>query len=382
MSPDFYRREIARIKSEIAKLEQKQADERNRAVRARGDAQRLEASISKHTSQSTAAGKLRQAQRKLEQAAAHEKKAGKHGDEVAQKLRRLDTAEKNLSRALAQEDKKREEKEKKRRRDEERHAKEMEQQQRRLAQKAASERRAELVHEQAVTDEVSRRARYAASVSATELRRLPEKVTILFASAGPRDEDRLDIAEEARDVESRLRGSEHRDAVELKHVPALRTSDLIPALNQHRPRVVHFAGHGSDKGNLLFQDEEGNAKPVELEALAATIATMADHVQLVVLNACHSGSQALALTEHVPASIGMSETIGDEAARIFATALYGAIADGFSIQRAFLQGVAQLQLDGLPDDEMPQLFTSPGTDADALVLVRPEGDDFDASLAA
>jgi hypothetical protein len=145
---------------------------------------------------------------------------------------------------------------------------------------------------------------------------------------------------------------------------------------------VHFAGHGSTGAELIFQDDDGNAKPVSVEALSATIATVADDIQLVVLNACHSSDQAAALTTHVPAAIGMAAPIDDEAARIFATTLYGAVADGFSIQRAFDQALAQLQLDGIPQEHIPQLFTASDTDSDELVLVRPpdlaEGSDLAA----
>lgn len=389
MSEDSYRREVNRLKAEIAKLEKRQADERGRAARAQGDAHRIESSITKYTSPSSVTSKLKQAQRKAEDAARYDQKAAQIGEDIARKAQRLESAERNLTRALAQERQKREQerkrqedKDKKKRQEEQRHVQAMERQQRRLQQQAESARRAELAHERAMTVEAGRRARYAESVSTVQLQRLPEKVAILFASAGPRDETRLDIAEEARDVEKRLRASKHRDVVELKHVPALRTSDLIPALNQHRPRIVHFAGHGSKTGELVFQGDDGQAKFVELEALAATIATVADDVKLVVLNACHSSVQAVALVDHVPAAIGMSEAIGDEGARVFATALYGAIADGFSVERAFMQALAQLKLDGISDDETPQLYVAAGVDPDALVIVRPPGDAFGESLAA
>ncbi len=389
MSEDSYRREVNRLSAEMAKLEKRQADERERAVKARGEVQRLQSSVTKYTSPSTAVSKMKQAQRKAEEAIGFDKKAARIGEDIARKARPLENAEKNLARAQEQarrqseqQQKRDEDREKKRRKEEERHAREMERQQRRLQQQAASERRAELAHERALTSEAGRRAQYAESVSRAQLERLPTKVAILFASAGPRDENRLDIAEEARDVQQRLRLAAHRDAVELKHVPALRTSDLIPALNEHRPSVVHFAGHGSEKGRLIFQDDEGKAKPVELEAIAATIATVADDVQLVVLNSCNSGAQASALVDHVPAAIGMSKAIGDDAARIFATALYGAIADGFSVERAFMQALAQLKLDGLSDADIPHLFTGDGVDADSLVLVRPPDELLGESLAA
>ena len=389
VSPDYYRRQVAQLEGEIAKLRVKQADEQGKAARASDEAVRIEGSISKNTSSTMVTSKLRQAQSKHKKAADLEKKAGQIGSDIARKVSNLQGAQKNLDRALEQErkkdesaQKKRDAEEKKRRQDEARHLRDMEQQRRRVQREAEAARRSELAHERALTHEVGRRAYYAASVSPADLHRLPEKATILFTSAGPRDEARLDIAEEARDIQKRLRSSEHRDAVELKHVPALRTQDLIPALNEHKPKVLHFAGHGSEEHQLVFQDDEGNTKPVELEALGATIATVADHIQLVVLNACDTSGQAAALVEHIPVAIGMSTAIGDEAARVFAVTLYGAIADGFSVQRAFDQALAQLQLDGITENQTPQLFAAEGVDPDELVLVRPPGGAYGDAVAA
>ena len=372
MSISMYRSQVNRLQGEIAKLEQKQADERKHAAKAADEAARIEGSITKRTSPTTVTSKLRQAQSKRTKAADHEKKAGKIGEDIVRKTRNLTSAQSSLTRALDSQRRKDEAAEKKRRQEEQRHLKDLQRQQQRLAQQTSASRQAELAHERALTREAAERHRlHAESLSNAQLQQLPEQVTILLASAGPRDETRLDIAEEARDIAQRLRSSEHRDAVTLEHVPALRTLDLIPALNEHRPTVLHFAGHGSRGAELIFQDDDGDAKPVSAEAITATVATVADHVQLVVLNACHSSDQAAALTAHVPAAIGMAAPIGDDATRIFATALYGAIADGFSIQRAFDQALAQLQLEGIPQEHVPQLFTADDLVADELVLVRP-----------
>lgn len=378
----MYQSRVAGLQGEIAKLEQKRGDERKRASKATDEAIRIEGSITKHTGASMTTSKLRQAQSKRDKAADHERKAGKVGDEIARKTRNLQSAQSSLDRALDSQRSKDDAAEKKRRQEEQRRLKERQRQQQRLDQQARASRQAELAHERALTREAAERQRlHAATLSNAQLQRLPEQVTILLASAGPRDESRLDIAEEARDIAQRLRSSQHRDAVKLEHVPALRAVDLIPALNEHRPTVLHFAGHGSAGAELVFQDDDGKAKPVSAEAITATVATVADHVQLVVLNACDSSDQAAALTAYVPAAIGMAAPIGDDAARIFATALYGAIADGFSTQRAFDQALAQLQLEGVTQEHVPQLFTADQADPDELVLVRPPGQSSGNDLA-
>jgi hypothetical protein len=147
---------------------------------------------------------------------------------------------------------------------------------------------------------------------------------------------------------------------------------LLQALNEHQPRIVHFSGHGERDGDLVFQDVEGNAKPVTPDAIATTVATAADDVRPAVFNACFSAEQADAVVAHIPVAVGMGRPIGDTAARVFAGALYNAIGFGYSVQRAFDQAVAALKLEGIPEDDTPELVCAEGVDPDAVVLVQPQ----------
>src|SRR4051794_22254601 len=114
VSLDYYRRQVVQLEGDVAKLRVKQADEQGKAARASDEAVRIEGSITKHTSSSMVTSKLRQAQGKHKKAAEHEKKAGQIGNDIARKLSNLQSAQKNLDRALAQERKKEESAQKKR----------------------------------------------------------------------------------------------------------------------------------------------------------------------------------------------------------------------------------------------------------------------------
>jgi hypothetical protein len=165
--------------------------------------------------------------------------------------------------------------------------------------------------------------------------------------------------------------SKHRDRVELVSAWAVRTTDLFQALNEHEPRVVHFSGHGSNTDEIVFQDELGNSKFVSKQALTELIAATGGHIRLIVFNTCFSRNQAEAVVQHVQAAIGVGTSMGDDAARFFAAAFYGAIGFGLSLEQAFKQGLAQLAVEGIPDDQRPELFTQQGLDANTLVLVQP-----------
>ncbi len=109
------------------------------------------------------------------------------------------------------------------------------------------------------------------------------------------------------------------------------------------------------------------------EAISAAIAAAADNIELIVFNACYSRGQAEAVAQHINAAIGMTTAIGDEAARVFSAQFYSALSFGKSVRRAFEQARAQLLLEGIREEDTPELYTRQGLDPDEMVLVRPAG---------
>ncbi len=203
------------------------------------------------------------------------------------------------------------------------------------------------------------------------MRALPEEIKVLFFAADPAEDNRLRLDREVRNVAERLRMSEYRDSVALESRWAVRPGDLLQALNEVKPRVVHFSGHGSED-ELLFEDGAGNPKPVSKEDITRFIALGSDHVRVVIFNACYSRDQAEAAAEHVDVAIGMNAPIGDETAIRFAEQFYSAIGFGASVQHAFDQARNRIGLEGLPGGKIPELFSREGVDPDEVVLVRPD----------
>jgi hypothetical protein len=75
---------------------------------------------------------------------------------------------------------------------------------------------------------------------------------ILFLAANPTDETRLALDMECREIEEKIRASEHRDKIQIVVKRAVRTKDLLQYLHQYRAHVIHFSGHGSDSEELIF----------------------------------------------------------------------------------------------------------------------------------
>jgi CHAT domain-containing protein len=197
------------------------------------------------------------------------------------------------------------------------------------------------------------------------------KIKILFLSANPATADRLSLDEEVRAITQKVRASAHRDLVEIITVWAVRPDDLIQALNEHEPHIVHFSGHGSNTEEIILNDHRGNPTAVSKRALLSLFRTLKDNVQVVVLNACYSKPQAEAIIEVIPCAVGMNQSIGDDAAITFAASFYRAVGFGRSIRDAFDQGITALLLAGIPEENTPELLTQNNVDASRIILVNP-----------
>ena len=97
------------------------------------------------------------------------------------------------------------------------------------------------------------------------LKRLPEKITVLFLAANPKNTNSLRLDEEAREIQERIRKSEYRDTITFESRWAVRTGDIIEVINEVKPDIIHFSGHGNEYGDLVFENEYGASKTVTIE---------------------------------------------------------------------------------------------------------------------
>lgn len=207
---------------------------------------------------------------------------------------------------------------------------------------------------------------YGRSVSPED--KVTQQIKALFLAANPASTSRLAIDEQMHAIEQKFRAAEHRDALVFQSVWATQPDDLLQLLNQHRPHIVHFSGHGSNQGIYLAGDH-GQARLVTTPALKALFKTLKDNIRLVFLNACYSREQAQALVEIIDCVVGMKNSICDDAAIAFASSFYRAIGFGRSVQEAFDQGIASLLLEGIPQEDIPELLVRQGVDANKVFLI-------------
>jgi len=180
---------------------------------------------------------------------------------------------------------------------------------------------------------------------------------ILLLAANPKGSSQLRLDQEVREIKEGLLRSRHRDQYSIVTAEAVRYRDIHRAILEHEPHIIHFCGHGSGEDGLVFEDESGQIKLVDAEALAGLFQLFADKVQCVVLNACYSKYQAVEIARHIDYVVGMSQEIGDRAAIEFAVGFYDALGADKGYEFAYQLGCRLIRMAGIAENLTPQLMT-------------------------
>lgn len=345
---DTYRNNIVRRKSELAKLQSDKANETKKIPSYTNKVLSAKQAISRTKSLSTVQSKYREIESAERALATIYKKVADIDGKIAKKEKEISDEERKF------------------RLEEERERKRIEQAERRRLEEA--ERKMKKVND---TLNHHSRLHYETQQALIDLQSIPENITVLFMASNPIDQPALRLDEEAREINEMIRKSEHRDSVSFVTRWAVRPLDVLQAINETNPTIIHFSGHGSDRDEIVLQNNCGNTKLVSKEAIVQTMMTCSDNIRLVFFNTCFSYEQARAVVEHVDSAIGMNTAIGDEAARIFAAQFYSAIGFGLSIHKAFDQAKAALMLEGIAEENTPELYVKDGLDANEIIIVRP-----------
>lgn len=239
--------------------------------------------------------------------------------------------------------------------------------QKRQDQEADRRRRAERKHVQ----EIARLAR-------PEIRHVimyppePEILRVLYLTSSPDHTAPLRVDAEVNNVLKAIRGAKYRDQVDLQVRPAASRQDLIDGINDLRPHVVHFSGHGVS-GLLAFDNASLNdpqSVMIEFDLLAELLAATGTPPKLLVMNACSTLEGADVLLEAVPLVIAMADSVGDAGAGVFASQFYAAIASAQPVGAALRQAQAMMREALLREDaNLPTLVNRNDIDPETVTLI-------------
>lgn len=206
------------------------------------------------------------------------------------------------------------------------------------------------------------------------------RVTILFLAANPDNTSRLNLEEEMRAIRAALQKGRDRKRFRIEQCWGVRATDLDDVLLEHKPEIVHISAHGNEANELIVEEDTSRDvrrskatprthEPVSPESLSRVFAPLKGTVRCVVLNACYSEAQAMAISQHVDCVIGMSRSIGDSAAINFSSGFYLALAHGKKVEEAFQLACSEIQRAALIGDDVPRLI---GKEDASMAFVRSD----------
>lgn len=179
---------------------------------------------------------------------------------------------------------------------------------------------------------------------------------LLMMTANPKDTAALELNDEIDVVEESLAKAPERQSFFFKPILNTRKERLLELLLRHKPQIVHFSGHGLNTDGLLFYGAHGQSDGVGGTELASMFKEFTDQISCVLLNACHSESQAQVIAQYIPNVIGSDSAIGDQLAIRFSEGFYTALFAGQSYEKAYNMAMAHVGLQQFPPGGRPVFY--------------------------
>jgi len=175
---------------------------------------------------------------------------------------------------------------------------------------------------------------------------MPDNITltrVLLVCANPRGTNPLRTAQEDRTLRESVHFSPHGSKIEVETLNAATIDDLRRALLKSHFDIVHFSGHGTERG-LVFEDTGGRLIVPSSEALAELLSR--HQVSTAILNACYSLSVGRFTNVGLEFTVASAGPVADPAAIEFTRGFYDAVGAGKDIPDAYEEGLSCARLKG------------------------------------
>lgn len=189
-----------------------------------------------------------------------------------------------------------------------------------------------------------------------------ETYTLLLATASPTDLPPLAVDQEREAVLAAVQPLMQARKLHVVHLDHATPTALLDALRRG-VEWLHFVGHGdydplTCRGTLVLEQANRCSARLDVDTLRQLLPETAEtghRLRLVFLNACATaqvgltpGTRGLAQTlsqAGIPSTIGMSRPISDRSARAFSWGFYEALAEGWPIEVAVIEGRRRTMLE-------------------------------------
>jgi len=169
--------------------------------------------------------------------------------------------------------------------------------------------------------------------------------TILFLAANPQESSPEQLAQEVEAIAQGLQQLPRLHPFQIEQRFVTRPQDMMRAILDVSPQVVHFSGGSSGTPGMVMLDR--------------LFSLVEDQVQCVVLSRCYDQAQGEAIAQHIPFVVGLSAQLTNEIAVEFAVNFYNMLESGRAVELAYKFGCSALQMAGV-SEAMTPLFLKRG----------------------
>ena len=171
-----------------------------------------------------------------------------------------------------------------------------------------------------------------------------EAMRVVFAAADCTQD--LDLEQEARIIKKQLaKGNTQFQYTSILNMDVLQLQEL---LGLEAPDVLHFSGHGSVEGIMVYGDRKADGPVLANTQKLKTIfeLTLKDKkLACLILNACYSATQFAVLQDYCEVGIGTSAQIPNLEAQTFSKYFYSNLYAGRNFSDAYTLSLAAMEID-------------------------------------
>ena len=185
-----------------------------------------------------------------------------------------------------------------------------------------------------------------------------KSLRIAFLVTNPDPGATLNTLQEAKQVKKSIDASPLASKIELRPFLAPSFDDLIDTLNQFKPNIVHFSGHGGDE-TLLFDNEnigDTGGSALDFDIIVELLDAIEFKPKGLILMACDTVAGAEKFLAHADFVISMADSIDDDTASAFSARFYGLIGSGVGLESALKQAKISIKAKNYPDADLPTLL--------------------------
>ncbi|MEY3241882.1 MAG: hypothetical protein RIR11_3321 [Bacteroidota bacterium] len=176
-------------------------------------------------------------------------------------------------------------------------------------------------------------------------------IRILMLTANPSGTTKLNLDKEHSRIAEKIQNKQDQFSLTVQRaVDNVQFKEFTETFN---PQILHFSGHGEEgeHGGIIVQNDDKNGSimisPESLDVLFEYFIGEGIDINAVVLNACYSEDQALAISKHVPYVVCTNAAIEDTFAIAFSVGFYFKLtSNDLDFEQAYKSGRTQAVLSG------------------------------------